>query len=565
MFKKLLPSAMFGLLAFATYGQTIVSTSPQNQNVVLEEYTGIHCQYCPDGHARAKAIQDAHPDQVSLINIHQGGYAVPSGGEPDFRTPYGDAIVNQSYSGTGFGYPAGSVNRHVFPGRSMASGGGTAMDRGQWSISANETLAKNSPVNVAVEASIDVNTRILTVHVEGYYTSNSPESTNLLNVALLQNNTKGPQTGGGQGNNYNHMHRLVELVTGQWGEAIATTTSGTFVDRTFTYPIPAAYKNVPVELADMEVVAFITNTHQEIPSGNRAYPSYTGLNHANDANLRSISDMPKSCNAKIGPEITIENLGQNPITSLAIEYIINGSSNTYNWTGNILSLHSEIIELPEVSYNLQATNTVVVNLPSDENNANNSASTTFDQAPAGTRDVHMELKVDNRGGDVRWYVYDSNGNAIYRGGPYPNNEPQTINETFDLPADCYEFRILDIGNNGGGSITITDNLGTQLYYTNGNYGGGERSPFSSNGLLGVTQNQLDNISLYPNPASTTINLKNAENANIQVFDILGKMIFSMNNISMDQQIDVAKLQTGTYFMKISKDNNVITKRFLVSK
>ena len=564
MLKKLLLSSVVALFACATYGQTIVSTSPENQNVVLEEYTGIHCGFCPDGHAIAQAIQNNNPDRVALINIHQGGYAVPGAGEPDFRTPWGNAIVNQSYSGGDFGYPAGSINRHEFPGRAMATGGGTAMSRSYWTISSTETLAKPSPVNVAVEATIDVNTKILTVHVEGYYTSNSPETTNLLNVALLQNNTKGPQQGAGPGP-YNHMHRLVDLLTGQWGEAINTTTSGTFVDRTFTYPIPADYNGVPTVLADMEVVAFITNTHQEIPSGDSVYPAYTGLAHANDANLKSISDIPATCKETIAPEITVENLGQNPITSLAIEYIINGTSNTYNWTGNILSLHSETIELAEVSFNLQATNTIEINLPGDENNANNSASTSFDRAPAGTREVTMELNIDNRGAEVRWFVYDSNGTALYRGGPYENGNPQTIIEIFDLPQDCYEFRILDTASNGGGSITLTDNNGNQLYYTNGNYGNGERSPFSSNGSLGVNQTQLDNISLYPNPATSTINLKNAENANIQVFDLLGKMIFSMDNISMDEQIDVAQLQTGTYFMKISKDNNVTTKRFLVSK
>ncbi|MCB0453277.1 MAG: hypothetical protein KDC94_10420, partial [Aequorivita sp.] len=79
MFKKLPLSLVFALFACATYAQTIVSTSPQDQNVVLEEFTGIHCVFCPQGHAIAKAIQDANPDRVTLINIHQGGYAVPSG------------------------------------------------------------------------------------------------------------------------------------------------------------------------------------------------------------------------------------------------------------------------------------------------------------------------------------------------------------------------------------------------------------------------------------------------------------------------------------------------------
>lgn len=565
MFKKLPLSLVAAAFVFSSYGQTIVSTSPQDQNVVLEEFTGIHCQFCPDGHARAKAIQDANPDRVSLINIHQGGYAVPSGNEPDFRTPYGNAIVAQSYSGTGFGYPSGTVNRHVFPGRSMATGGGTAMSRTYWSISSNETLAIGSVVNVGVEASIDVNTNVLTVHVEAYYTGNSPEATNLLNVALLQNNTLGPQTGGGQGNNYVHMHRLVELITGQWGEVINTTTAGTFVDRTYTYTIPAAYNNVPTELADMEVVAFISNTQQEIPSGNRAYPTYTGLTHENDANIRSITEIPETCNTTLAPEISVQNLGQDPITALAIEYIINGTSHTYNWTGNIMSLHSETIELPEVAYNLLENNSLEVKLPNDDNNTNNTASTTFDRAPNGTRLVTMELQIDNFGSQTRWYVYDSNGTAIYNGGPYPNNNPQLIVETFDLPNDCYVFRILDTSSNGGGEITLTDSLGNELYHTNGNYGNGERSPFSSNGQLGVNQNLLENVSLYPNPATATIHIKNAENANVQVYDVLGKMILSKNNISMDAELNVAQLQAGTYFMKISKDNLVTTKKFVVVK
>ncbi|MCB0465865.1 MAG: T9SS type A sorting domain-containing protein, partial [Aequorivita sp.] len=290
-----------------------------------------------------------------------------------------------------------------------------------------------------------------------------------------------------------------------------------------------------------------------------------GLTNANDANIRSIADIDPTCSENVGLAINVQNLGQNPITSLSIEYVINGDTNTYNWTGNILSLHSEDIELPEVPFTLQGTNTVQVNLPSDDNNSNNSASTTFDDAPSGTSTVDMELHVNNQGNDTRWFVYDSSGTAVYHGGPYPNNNPQVVNVRFTLPADCYEFRILDIANNGGGAITLTDHEGTQLYHTNGNYGSGERSPFSTNGILGVTQNQLDNISLYPNPASSTINVKNAENANIQVFDVLGKLILSQQDIAMDAQINVSQLQAGTYFMKISKDNLVTTKRFLIAK
>jgi hypothetical protein len=208
---------------------------------------------------------------------------------------------------------------------------------------------------------------------------------------------------------------------------------------------------------------------------------------------------------------------------------------------------------------------VEVNLPSDDDNSNNSASISFDRAPAGTRLVTMELQIDNFGGQTRWYVYNSNGTAIYNGGPYPNNNPQLIVETFDLPLDCYTFRVLDTSGNGGGEITLTDNQGNELYHTNGNYGNGERSPFSSNGQLGVNENLLENVSLYPNPATTSIHIKNAENANVLVYDVLGKLILTQNNIPMEAQLNVSQLEAGTYFMKISKDNLITTKKFVVVK
>ena len=57
-----------------------------------------------------------------------------------------------------------------------------------WSNASNQTRNQSSYVNVATTATIDVNTRLLTVFVEAYYTGASPVASNRLNVALLQNN-----------------------------------------------------------------------------------------------------------------------------------------------------------------------------------------------------------------------------------------------------------------------------------------------------------------------------------------------------------------------------------------
>ena len=561
MIKKLLLSTAVGFMAFVSFGQTIVSTTPQNKNVVLEEFTGIHCQYCPDGHRIAKAIQDANPDNVSLINIHAGSYAVPSGNQPDFRTPWGTALVLQSYSGGNFGFPAGTVNRHEFPGRSMATGGGTAMSRSYWTISANETLAQPANVNVAVEATIDVQTRILTVHVEAYYTANSAHSTNFLNVALLQNNTKGYQSAGGAGNNYNHMHRLVDLLTGQWGETITTTTAGTFVDKTYTYTIPANYNNVPAVLDDMEVVAFISETHQEIPNGNRARPNYTGITLANDANIRLIEPIDPTCSESIAPVINIKNEGQNTLTSLNITYDINGDSHTYNWTGNIPALWNEDIQLPETLYTIQATNTLNISIPSDEDNSNNTQTMTFNQAIQGTGTIKVEIITDAYGNEFSWDLKDSNGSVIESGANYGINT--TTNLRFNIAADCYIFTSYDSYGDGGTRVKITDTDGVQLYRIFGNWGSEEAGEFSSNGVLNVNQAQLDNVSIYPNPTHGILNISNAETANVNVFDIQGRTVLSKENITLNEQLNVAALKVGAYFITISKEGSTTTKKFIV--
>lgn len=558
MLKKLLSLAMFSVVAFSMSGQTIVSTSPENKKVILEEFTGINCVFCPDGHAIAQSIQTAHPGNVFLINVHQGGFATPTGGQPDFRTPFGNAIAGQ----TGLtGYPSGTINRLVFPGRENTPGG-TAIYRNYWTISATETLATASYANVGVEATIDVQNNEIVVHVEGYYTADSPIGTNLLNVALLQNNTAGPQTGGGQGNNYNHMHRLVHLITGQWGVEIPVTTSGTFVDETFTYTIPAMYNSVPVDIGELELVAFITETHQKIVSGNGTFPLYTGITTANDAGVEEIAELPSTCETSVTPTVKIRNYGQDPITSVDIEYSINGgATETYTWTGNLTSYQRAIIELPEINFTMQATNTLTVNIPSDDNNANNTMDAEFDESPAGTGNVDMVLHTDQYGSECTWNIKNSAGTTLYNGGPYGAN--QTINVSFELPEDCITFNLIDSYGDGGGGVTLTDSDGTQLFYTNGNYGSGVAHQFSSNGVLGIHDAELQRIVIYPNPATSILNIKNAEGASITIYDVLGKQMATQTIISNEGNVDVSRFQTGTYFIKIMTENGVKTQTFLV--
>lgn len=271
--KKIFPFLVAALFVCSLLqAQTLVPTTVQPRNAVLEEFTGINCPNCPDGHQRAQAMYNAHPGRVVLINVHTNAYGTPSAGQPDFRTTFGEALA--SFAGVA-AYPSGAINRHVFPGAYNAPPfypqnppGNMALRRLGWA-NAGDTIMDNggnSPVNIGVSSTWTASTRTLSVTVELYYTATLSGGGNKINVALTQNGIIGYQSGGSS--SYNHRHVLRHLLTGQWGDAVSTTTMGTFVTRTYSYVVPTTYVNTTCNIDSCEISVFVTgNDNKEIYTG----------------------------------------------------------------------------------------------------------------------------------------------------------------------------------------------------------------------------------------------------------------------------------------------------------
>lgn len=564
MKKKLLLLVLTTGAVISVVAQTIVPTTPQNKKIILEEFTGIHCTYCPDGHARANAIVAANPGNAFVVNIHVGGYATPSAGEPDFRTPFGALIAGQTALS---GYPSGTVNRTVFAAPLPMTAGGTAMGRGSWLSAADQTKVLPSYVNLAAEATIDVNTRLLTVHVETYYTAGSPVATNKLNVVLLQNNTTGPQTGGGQGSNYNHQHRLVHMLTGQWGADITTTTAGTFVDRTYTYTIPASYNNVPATMGEFEIIAFVAEGNQKIVSGNGAIPTYTGL-VGNDINMFGVNSILDQCMNTVSPKISIQNNGQNTLTNLPITYSINGgASQVHNWTGNLAPLSRTSITLAPILYPILAVNTLNISLPTDSNDVNNTGSVSFNKAPQRTNAATLTMQVDGWGTEIKWNIKNSSGAIINSGGPYANNT-SLITIPINLPADdCYTFNVSDDVGDGlepGGYITLIDSNNATISNLSGNYGFGVSQNFATGAFLAVENFEANTVTLYPNPTNGILKIKTASAVDIVITDVTGKTVYNASQITNESVINLSNVHQGIYFARINDENKQKVVRIILN-
>lgn len=83
--------------------------------ILLEDFTGHTCPNCPAAAVKAKELKNIYPDQLALIALHAGFFALPQTNadgsfKTDFRTPEGEEYVSPS----GFAvqaYPAGMISR----------------------------------------------------------------------------------------------------------------------------------------------------------------------------------------------------------------------------------------------------------------------------------------------------------------------------------------------------------------------------------------------------------------------------------------------------------------------
>lgn len=254
--------------------QTLVGTSPTPVNVVLEEYTGIYCPNCPDGHARAQALYNAYPGRVNLINLHSSTtYSAPrTTGVPDLRTP--SSVSLASFSANGY-YPAAMVNRRQWSGWVSGQNGQSApyypfsnnnpnsLGRGGWMAAGSNVInGGDSPVNIGVRTTWDTSTSQLTIDIELYYTS-AQSGNNSLQVALLQNNIIAYQSGS-TNPSYVHNHVFRTFINGPTGEVLSTPTAGQLITKSYVYTVPASYSYgsspaVNCNIDDCEIVVFVTD------------------------------------------------------------------------------------------------------------------------------------------------------------------------------------------------------------------------------------------------------------------------------------------------------------------
>ncbi|MCF6366268.1 MAG: DUF4465 domain-containing protein [Bacteroidales bacterium] len=84
-----------------------------------------------------------------------------------------------------------------------------------------------------------------------------------------------------------------------------------------------------------------------------------------------------------------------------------------------------------------------------------------------------------------------------------------------------------------------------------------------NSPVNISSTKFKNVSVYPNPTKSSVNIDNVLNADISVIDITGKIIYTINNCRKSEKIDVSNLNTGVYFIRIENNNQSFIKKLII--
>ena len=206
-----------------------VAPTTFSQKVVLEEFTGEWCGYCPSGAQIMQNIVASHPNDVVAVALHNG--------DP-FALSY-ESILGNKLGVTG--YPSAGINR-------LSWNGDRAPGRVQWYSDVNTALQMTPVGGVKIETQLNSGK----INIDVYAAVNENTDSAVISVYLVEDDvpesSPGAQANGGGA--YVHHHVLRSVVA----NASIDTKNGFVSKKSFTDVDVSNYV-----LANLKVVCVLSH------------------------------------------------------------------------------------------------------------------------------------------------------------------------------------------------------------------------------------------------------------------------------------------------------------------
>ena len=243
---------------FSDPGSNWTSNTNPERNILLEDYTGHKCTYCPAAATIAQNLENTNPDRIIVATIHaspDGAFQeVDSEFLTDFTTTAGTDYTEEML--TWFGNPAGSINR--------LEGG---IQNGVWYTSSNWTNKVNDELssapllaNIQVQTNYYGQTNGLFIHTETEFKSNLTSDYHLI-IYLIRDAVIAPQklSNGTTEEEYHHHSVLTDNINGTWGTPISS--GGVSAEdkfyNDFSYELQDPATDSTFEITNLSLITFL--------------------------------------------------------------------------------------------------------------------------------------------------------------------------------------------------------------------------------------------------------------------------------------------------------------------
>lgn len=284
------------------------------------------------------------------------------------------------------------------------------------------------------------------------------------------------------------------------------------------------------------------------------------------------------------PKVRIQNTGSTPLTSVKIEYGLNGVHQlTKAWTGSLDFMESEIVELDAPTWFWEGLNgptgntfyaeVIEPNAGTDEYDLNNKMTSHVEIPAVLPNEFILIYKANSAFNETKIEIFDESGTAIF--SKIATNTSISF-DTIKLNNGCHSLLISDndddgisfwANNDGSGVFFLRDYNNTSLFTLDGDFGKYYRYNFTVNFPLSYEEmSGTFNAKIYPNPTNDIlyIDAEEIEKSKLEIFDALGKKVqLPIGKEANKVQLNTSTLANGFYFVKMELGNKRSTKKFLI--
>lgn len=207
------------------------------KNIILLDFTAVHCVYCPNANKKADELAHLYgKDNVIIIGAHASALAVPDEGDIDLRSATSTELFSKFATPT-TGLPVGMINQNEIDGVRI-------FNFGYWDQLIIDESYIEPELNMSMDLTYNESDRTVSVIVNCDYLTNGSKNDNLC-IYVTEDSLVTPQKHNQEIiENYVHNHVLRTSLTGTFGEPVKAegANSGEAVQKTFEYKIPDGFR-----------------------------------------------------------------------------------------------------------------------------------------------------------------------------------------------------------------------------------------------------------------------------------------------------------------------------------